>query len=199
MLLKDILTPDYCALLTPDDEDENDDENQIENNNDNGNEQENDSDVRVLKQRSEIDGDKDIDKDLNKDINKDNANSSSSPYIPSLTSSPFLQSSSSSTISHLPIRIHTTKDLSESTETVSNTSLKDIALTKETSPPSPRAVCDEIILNMWMGPSKTTSPLHHDPYHNILSQVVGCKYVRLYHPNMSEYLYPRKGRMSNNR
>ena len=197
MLLKDVLIPDYCALLTPADEDENEDddddenhkENQIENNNDNGNEQENDSDVRVLKQRSKIDV----------DVDKNNANSSSSPRSPSLTFSPFLQSSSSSKFSRYPIRIHTTRVLTESTETVSNTLLKDIALTKETSPPSPCAVCDEIILNMWMGPSKTTSPLHHDPYHNILSQVVGCKYVRLYHPNMSEYLYARKGRMSNNR
>lgn len=31
----------------------------------------------------------------------------------------------------------------------------------------------EVLTQMWFGPVGTFSPLHHDPYHNLLAQVVG--------------------------
>ncbi|KAG5519574.1 hypothetical protein PMAC_001729 [Pneumocystis sp. 'macacae'] len=50
---------------------------------------------------------------------------------------------------------------------------------------------EEPLLNAWFGGKGTVSPLHTDPYHNIFSQVVGWKYVRLYAPEENEALYPR--------
>ncbi|RVX13028.1 Lysine-specific demethylase JMJ30 [Vitis vinifera] len=43
-------------------------------------------------------------------------------------------------------------------------------------------------LNAWFGPAGTVTPLHHDPHHNILAQVVGKKYIRLYPASLSEEL-----------
>jgi len=55
------------------------------------------------------------------------------------------------------------------------------------------------VIQGWFGPVGTVSPLHYDGYHNLLAQVVGYKYVRLYDPRYSQTLSPMEGKMRNNR
>lgn len=57
---------------------------------------------------------------------------------------------------------------------------------------------DDIHINAWFGPSDTVTPCHHDPYDNLLCQVFGSKYIRLYAPTESHKMYPhQKGALSN--
>ncbi|EUB57449.1 JmjC domain-containing protein 5 [Echinococcus granulosus] len=45
--------------------------------------------------------------------------------------------------------------------------------------------------NIWIGPSNTVSPLHHDSDRaNLLCQLIGKKYVKLYNADQTEFIYP---------
>lgn len=46
------------------------------------------------------------------------------------------------------------------------------------------------ILNAWLGPSGTVSPCHFDPTDNLLCQVFGYKFIRLFSPDEACNLYP---------
>eukprot|EP00658_Telonema_sp_P-2_P017240 TRINITY_DN16676_c0_g2_i1.p1 TRINITY_DN16676_c0_g2~~TRINITY_DN16676_c0_g2_i1.p1 ORF type:complete len:243 (-),score=40.69 TRINITY_DN16676_c0_g2_i1:101-829(-) len=44
-------------------------------------------------------------------------------------------------------------------------------------------------VNCWLGTAGTVTPLHFDSYDNLLAQAVGWKYLILFDPSESEYLY----------
>jgi lysine-specific demethylase 8 len=52
-----------------------------------------------------------------------------------------------------------------------------------------------LIVNAWFGPKGTVSPAHYDPYHNLLSQVVGEKYIKLFSPLFTPHLYPHQDKL----
>ncbi|CAN0122917.1 unnamed protein product, partial [Ectocarpus sp. 12 AP-2014] len=56
---------------------------------------------------------------------------------------------------------------------------------------------ESVATNAWFGPAGTVSPLHNDPFHNLLAQVVGTKRVLLVDRKLSAAVYPRPGLMSN--
>ena len=55
-----------------------------------------------------------------------------------------------------------------------------------------------VVVQCWLGPPCTLTPLHFDTSHNLLAQVAGHKYVRLYAPDQTPRLYPMDGAMRNN-
>ncbi|KAI1300231.1 Lysine-specific demethylase 8 [Halotydeus destructor] len=57
----------------------------------------------------------------------------------------------------------------------------------------------QVDLNMWFGPQGTVSPLHTDPKDNLLVQVFGSKYVRLYEASIpANTIYPHQAKLLNN-
>ncbi|XP_077509305.1 lysine-specific demethylase 8-like [Amblyomma americanum] len=57
---------------------------------------------------------------------------------------------------------------------------------------------EEPDINLWFGPEGTVSPLHHDPKNNLLAQVFGEKYIRLYGKAQTPFLYPYEEQLLEN-
>ncbi|KAJ2081897.1 hypothetical protein H4R24_001993 [Coemansia sp. RSA 988] len=49
---------------------------------------------------------------------------------------------------------------------------------------------DGVVVNIWIGPSGTISPLHYDNFDNLFAQIFGYKYFRLYSHRETANLYP---------
>jgi hypothetical protein len=65
------------------------------------------------------------------------------------------------------------------------------------------AVCDVAggvqRVNAWIGTAGTVTPCHFDSYDNLLGQVAGYKFVRLYSEDDSPFLYRHQGAWAENR
>lgn len=53
-------------------------------------------------------------------------------------------------------------------------------------------------VNAWLGPARTVTPLHTDPHHNLLCQVLGAKLVLLFAPDQAARLYPFEAGLTTN-
>lgn len=74
---------------------------------------------------------------------------------------------------------------------------RDISIPTYCSLTSDDSEEEDVDINAWFGPKGTVSPLHFDPKHNLLAQVVGSKYIKLYAPDQTQFLYPASGLLSN--
>lgn len=57
---------------------------------------------------------------------------------------------------------------------------------------------EEIDINAWFGPKGTVSPMHQDPKHNFLCQVIGKKYIKIYNDKFRDCIYPHKEKVLQN-
>ncbi|ESO99062.1 hypothetical protein LOTGIDRAFT_142327 [Lottia gigantea] len=57
---------------------------------------------------------------------------------------------------------------------------------------------DDVDVNAWFGPRGTVSPLHYDDKDNLLAQVMGSKYIRLYSDEFTPSVYPHPHRLLHN-
>ena len=68
--------------------------------------------------------------------------------------------------------------------------LPDLAECVPGEPPFTEAAGRVYQRSVWLGPRGTVTPLHRDPYFNLLCQVEGVKHVRLYAPEHAQALLP---------